>query len=135
MNSIIGMFLMIGLYPAGLPVPDTCKGTLDTLIGKTVYAMADEMPAYPGGHAAMMERIAERLRITDDIDFQARFVVDGVVDKDGTYLVYSINGHTYAQMSGAEQSMLRTIHTLHPWTPGRCRGRVVPVRMRLPIYL
>ncbi len=135
MNRLSGLLLLMGLCPVLVAAQDSCTAAFDTLIGKTVYTYAHEMPVYPGGHAAMLQYIARRLRITDDVDFQARFVVDGVVDVDGTYVIFSINGHAPAHMSVSEQSMLRTIRTLGPWIPGRCRGNVVPVRMKLPFYL
>lgn len=98
-----------------------------------VYETVEQMPSYPGGESAMFSHIARNLRypmLAAENGVQGRVVVSVVVNKDGSL--------TISDTSGVDDPSLvkeaeRVIRTLSKFTPGKQNGKVVKVKMNIPV--
>lgn len=105
------------------PVPDA----------QGVYDIAETMPSFPGGDAAMVSWIKENLRFPQkarEEGISGRVIVNFIVLPngiiDGAKVVRSISPLLDAEA-------LRLVKSMPKWTPGRVQGSTVPVRYTIPI--
>ena len=106
-----------------------------TSVDNTIYdnLSADEQPQYPGGDAAILQIIAQKLKYpvsAMERGVQGRVVVDIVVEKDGSIseakVVRSVD-------SDLDKEALRVVKSLSKFTPGTKNGHPVRARYTLPI--
>lgn len=98
-----------------------------------VLDMAEQMPAFPGGTAALMKYIASRLRyptIAQENGVEGRVTCQFVVDSDGyvrdVVVLRPLDPY-------CDKEAIRVIQSLPRWEPGRQNGRTVAVKYTLPI--
>ena len=98
-----------------------------------VYFMADEMPAFPGGNAAMLAFFGRKINYPAaalDHQVSGRVHVAFVVDPEGhLHDPHVVRGLGY----GLDEEALRLVRIMPWWTPGRINGQAVWVRVTLPI--
>ena len=99
----------------------------------TIHDVAEQMPSFPGGQAAMMNYVSKSIRypaVAEESGIQGRVIVSFVVEKDG-----SISGAKVVK--GLDPSLdkeaLRIIRSMPRWTPGRQGGKPVRVKYSVPI--
>lgn len=96
-----------------------------------VFEMAEKMPEYPGGLAALMQFLADNLRYPKGAeDVSGRVVVQFVVDKDGSVRDPKIT-KSVDPLFDAEA--LRVVSMLPKFTPGEIDSKPVAVEYALPI--
>jgi protein TonB len=98
-----------------------------------VVDIADEMPEYIGGEAAMKRFLSENIEYPERAkmtDIEGKVVVGFVVNSDGTVVdakvLKGIGG-------GCNEEALRVVSMMPKFKPGRQGGRNVRVRFVLPI--
>lgn len=104
-----------------------------TSAAPAIYFMADEMPAFPGGSAAMLSFLGRKLNYLApalDRQLSGKVHVAFVVDPEGhLHDPHVVRGLGY----GLDEEALRLVRIMPWWTPGRINGQAVWVRVTLPI--
>ncbi len=123
-----------------LPIRFTLTdGTKDDKAGpdatyQGVYRIPDEMPAFPGGEAALSKYLNRALRYPTaarNSKIQGNILVSFVVAPDGSMTNTKIASQRLG--GGLEEEALRVVHGMPRWKPARDGGRQVPAEVRLPI--
>jgi len=134
------LFLM-----AVLLISETCLGqakspcisTPDLLDGIKVAKLADVMPEYPGGQRQMLIDIKKQFKYPQEQQqVQEKVDVTFVIDTLGNVRNVCIN-HPFSPgtVTPVEESIERILMSMNNWTPGRTKGKKIPVRMMLPIII
>lgn len=120
-----------------LPVAGKVSAASSTTedVSETVYDLADKMPTYPGGNAAMVKYINENLQIPPvyaEGAVQGRVIVSFIVEPDGSV--------SHAQVVRSldppiDEEALRVVSSMTKWNPGKMNGKVVRVRMNVPVTI
>ena len=99
----------------------------------TIYFAADEMPAFPGGNAAMLTFLGRKLNYPAaalDHQVSGKVHVAFIVDPEGhlhdPHIVRGLG-------SGLDEEALRLVRIMPWWTPGRINGQAVWMSVTLPI--
>lgn len=111
--------------------------TYDVVVEEEVepiaFAVVEEKPEFPGGDAALMKFIAENTKYPDiakENGISGRVFVQFVIDGTGRVTKVTI-------AKGVDQYLdteaIRVVKTLPNWTPGKQRGKTVPVTFVVPI--
>ena len=109
------------------PIPDDKQ----TSLRDEVFVVVEEMPQYPGGHQALAEYIQEQTKkymTTYNDDFTPKHfnpVIGFTVSENG-----SVTNLQILKGSGVEkltQYAAAIVKGMEDWTPGRQRGKAVPV--------
>lgn len=100
---------------------------------RVVYAVAEVMPEFPGGMAAMMKFLGDSINYpieAKEKKIQGRVVITFVVREDGVVVDPEI-------VRGVEDSLdkeaLRVVSAMPKWVPGKQDGKAVNVKYTLPI--
>jgi len=98
-----------------------------------IFQIVEEMPAFPGGEAKLMEYVAKNIKypqIARETGIQGRVFVGFVVEPDGSIsnvkLLRGIGG-------GCDEEAMRVIKSLAKWKPGKQRGKAVRVSYQIPV--
>lgn len=99
----------------------------------TVYFTAEEMPAFPGGNAAMLTFLGRKINYPAaalDHQVSGKVHVAFVVDAEGHLRdPHVVRGLGY----GLDEEALRLVRIMPWWTPGKINGQPVWVSVTLPI--
>ena len=96
-----------------------------------VFEMAEKMPEYPGGMAALMQFLADNIKYPKGAeDVSGRVVVQFVVDKDGSVRDPKITRSVHPLL---DAEALRVVAMLPKFTPGEIDSKPVAVEYALPI--
>ena len=98
-----------------------------------VFDVVEESPEFPGGMEAWNNFLKDNLKYPSQA---RRMGIEGTV-----YLVFEIKTdgsvHNIELLrgigAGCDEEAMRVIGKSPKWTPGKQRGRLVNVRMRIPI--
>lgn len=96
-------------------------------------SFAEEMPQFPGGVPAMQQYFTDNLRYpaTDkEAGKEGKVYVGFTVARDGS--VADVQ-HVRGVSAGLDREAVRLVKAMPKWTPGKQRGRPVPVRMTVPV--
>ena len=98
-----------------------------------VLNIAERMPEYPGGKAALYRFLNKNLRVPEEHmepGQRIRQLVRFVVQQDGT-----ITGLSFVESGGSvfEQEVIRVVKKMPKWIPGHQNGRDVSVFFTIPI--
>lgn len=97
------------------------------------FAVVEEKPSFPGGDAALLKYIGENTNypeIAKDNGIQGTVYVQFVIDSKGnvTQVMTPRAGDPYL-----DKEAKRIVSTLPQWSPGKQRGKPVPVTYIVPI--
>lgn len=113
--------------------PDGPNTSLANQSKEEVFVIAEEMPQFPGGEAALYGFLSSNLRypaVAHEKGIQGCVVVKFVVQKDGSVGDVSV-------MRSADPSLdreaMRVVKTLPKFIPGKVDGKAVNVWYTLPI--
>lgn len=101
---------------------------------KKIYEIAEVMPQFPGGNAALMEYLNKDLKYPEEAQknkIEGRAITQYVVEADG-----SITNLVIARTAGnklLDEEALRIIKAMPLWVPGKQDGNNVAVKYTLPI--
>lgn len=105
----------------------------DRIDEKKPFVAVDQMPAYPGGEAAMQKYVQTNLKYpksAQNAGTQGRVTIRFVVQKTGEITdVTVIRGIS----SELDAEAVRVVKAMPKWIPGKIKGQVVPVYFTLPI--
>ncbi|MCB9186181.1 MAG: TonB family protein [Flavobacteriales bacterium] len=97
------------------------------------FTIVEDMPAFPGGDAALLKYIAEHVEypaIAKENGITGVVYVSYIVDKDGSIKDVKV-------VRGADpfldKEAVRVVKTLKGYKPGKQRGKPVPVQFTIPI--
>jgi TonB family protein len=97
------------------------------------YTIAEEMPVFPGGDAAILRYIDEHIDYPENArrnNIQGRVIVRFCVTKTGSISRVSVLKNIDPEL---DAEAVRVVKTLPPFTPGRQKGVPVSVWYLLPI--
>lgn len=96
-----------------------------------VFGMVEEQPSFPGGQAALMRYIAEKLNYPSVCGhIEGRVVVQFTIGKDGTVKDPKIARGIDPEL---DKEALRLVRNMPKWKPGKQMGEAVEVRYTLPV--
>lgn len=105
----------------------------DEYIEPVAFAIVEDKPMFPGGEAALMGFIRQNTTYpptAKELGVQGRVFVQFVIDVNGKVTQVKI-------AQGVDQYLdteaLRVVNLLPNWTPGKQRGKKVPVTYIVPI--
>ena len=105
----------------------------DDEISGEIFTVAEQMPVFPGGYAALMSWLRDNIRYPADAKaggVTGRVVVCFVVEPDGTV------SHARVQRSvhpSLDAEALRVVGSMPRWIPGKRNGKCIRVRYRMPV--
>ena len=101
--------------------------------GEKVFDVVEQMPAFPGGQAALIKWISENVKypsIAEENGIQGRVVCSFVVERDGSVtdvkVVRSID-------PSIDKEAVRVLKKMPRWNPGRQGGSPVRVKYTVPV--
>ncbi len=98
---------------------------------RIVYDMAEKMPEFPGGPAAMFKYINDNIKDMDEQDrSRGRVVVQFVVNADGKISDISIKSGASPAL---DKEAIRLVEEMPDWTPGSIKGEAVNVNYTIPV--
>ncbi|HLY69941.1 MAG TPA: energy transducer TonB [Puia sp.] len=116
---------------AGTDKGNTVETKTETT-ASTVVDLADTMPEFPGGEAALQRFLAKNMRMPKDLEPGTiiRVMEKFVVDQNG-----NISAARTIQSGGLEfdNEVLRVLKKMPKWKPGRQNGKNVAVYFNLPV--
>lgn len=105
----------------------------EEVVEQEIFQIVEEMPAYPGGDAKLMEYVAKNIKypqIARETGIQGRVFVGFVVEPDGSVsnvkVLRGIGG-------GCDEEAMRVVKSMPKWKPGKQRGKAVRVSYMLPV--
>ena len=115
------------------PPPPGSDKKSDSGITNGAYQVVDVMPEFPGGDQSLLKYIADSTRYPKDAKtqgIQGRVIVRFMVKADGSVSVVSV-------LQGVNPSLdkeaIRVVKSLPSFTPGKLKGKTVPVWYMIPI--
>jgi protein TonB len=119
---------------ASVAVPAQAEGgTATTPAAPTIYFTAEEMPAFPGGDAALVKFLSSK------VQYPAAALDRGLSGKVHVTFTVDPAGHLHDPRvvrglgSGLDEEALRLVRLMPWWTPGRVHGQPVWVSVTMPI--
>ncbi|MEL5993822.1 energy transducer TonB [Hymenobacter segetis] len=119
---------------ASADVPaQTDSGTAAAPAAPTVYFTAEEMPAFPGGDAALVKFLSSKVK------YPAAALDRSLSGKVHVTFTVDPAGHLHDPRvvrglgSGLDEEALRLVRLMPWWTPGKVHGQPVWVSMTMPI--
>lgn len=97
------------------------------------FAVVEDKPVFPGGDAALMKFIADNTKypeIAKENGIQGRVFIQFVIDKVGNVTKVTVAKGVDPYLDEEAQ---RVVKMLPNWTPGKQRGKPVPVTFVVPI--
>jgi periplasmic protein TonB len=98
-----------------------------------IFAIVEDMPSFPGGEAALFKWLGNEVKypaIAKEAGISGVVYVTFVVGSDGKIkdakVVRGVN-------KALDEEALRVIQKMPSWSPGKQRGKAVPVQYNLPI--
>ena len=98
-----------------------------------VFEVVEQMPAFPGGDAALMKYLQENTHyptIAAENGVQGRVVVGFVVEKDGSITDVTV---IKSQDPALDHEAVRVVKSMPRWTPGKIDGAAVRVEYQVPV--
>ena len=119
--------------PPPPPPPPSSDKKAATGMTDGAYQVVDVMPEFPGGDAALLKYVADSTHYpkeAKDIGIQGKVIVRFMVKADGSVSVVSV-------LQGVNPSLdkeaIRVVKSLPSFTPGKLKGKTVPVWYMIPI--
>lgn len=97
------------------------------------FAVVEDKPIFPGGDAALMKFIADNTKypeIAKENGIQGRVFIQFVIDKSGRVTRVSVAKGVDPYLDAEAK---RVVAMLPNWSPGKQRGKAVPVTFVVPI--
>ena len=105
----------------------------EEVVEQEIFKIVEEMPAFPGGEAKLMEYVAKNVKypqIARETGVQGRVYVNFVVEPDGSVSNVSV---LRGIGGGCDEEAIRVVKNMPKWKPGKQRGMAVRVSYMLPV--
>ena len=97
------------------------------------YVVVEQMPAFPGGDAALMKYLSENIKYPEAAEKageQGRVVVNFIVEKDGAISNVNVVRSVTPTL---DAEAVRVIKAMPKWVPGKQDGQFVRVKYNVPV--
>ncbi|MFZ4548416.1 MAG: energy transducer TonB [Bacteroidales bacterium] len=101
---------------------------------KTVFAIVEEMPSFPGGDAERNKFLAQNIQYPEqarESGIQGTVYISFIINPSGKIedakILRGIGG-------GCDEEALRVVKLMPPWKPGRQNGKTVRTLFNMPVY-
>ena len=97
-----------------------------------IFTIVEDMPSFPGGEEALFKYLGNETKypqMAKDAGIQGTVYVTFVIGSDGKVKDVKI----LRGVRGLDEEAIRVVQKMPTWTPGRQRGKAVPVQYNLPI--
>lgn len=97
------------------------------------FLIVEDMPEFPGGTDALLKFISDNIRypeLSRKKKIQGRVIVGFIIDKQGNVIEVKVLRGINAEL---DAEAIRVIKSMPKWTPGKQRGKPVPVNYTMPI--
>ncbi len=115
------------------PIQDIVVIETDESDEEAIYVVVETMPEFPGGIDSMMAYLGRTISYPEKArkkGIEGKVYVQFIVQKDGSLsdikVIKGIGG-------GCDEEAISAIENMPNWTPGKQRGKPVPVRIVQPI--
>ncbi len=118
-------------------IPETGTGVVEP-VKEEIFTIVEQMPSFPGGDAAMMKWIRDKIesigypQMEKEAGISGTCYVTFVIDKDGNVtdskVLRGVSGGP-----GYDKVALQVIKSMPKWAAGKQNGRSVSVQYNLPI--
>ena len=98
-----------------------------------MYVVVEQMPAFPGGDAALMKYLSENIKYPEAAEKageQGRVVVNFIVEKDGAISNVNVVRSVTPTL---DAEAVRVIKAMPKWVPGKQDGQFVRVKYNVPV--
>ena len=116
-----------------------CISRIDSFTKTKVYENVDLEPRFPGGPSAFARFLNRNLvypKSFEDEQFQSSVIINFIVKMDGSLTDIHVNGKRDGKsISALERSVMELYKKMPNWTPGKCNGKNVSVRLKRPITI
>ena len=129
--TITFLFCSVFLFAQTNIVKKDCITEFDTISNRTVCINVDSMPEFPGGVESLSKFLHDNLRWPKNDDGACcKIYFSFIVETDG-----SLTNRKILRSIGKEvdDAALKVIDKMPNWTPGKCKGKIVPVRIIIPL--
>lgn len=109
-----------------------CNSYIDSISKTEYYVFVDSMPQYPGGQNEMIKFFMSNFQYPHEIDACCRIVIGFIIDENGKMTDLKI---IRSLQDDFDKEALRVMRLMPDWKPGKCNGKLVPVRMTFPISI
>ena len=99
----------------------------------SLYFIAESMPVFPGGDAALLSYLKEHLHYPGAArasHTQGKVVLSFVIGRTGAVTNLKV---LHGIGKGCDEEAVRVLATMPKWTPGKLHGKEVRVQMNLPV--
>jgi hypothetical protein len=110
------------------PAAGVCKHVYDPSLKKEIYTSVDKMPAYPGKRDAFLSYFEFHFQYPGDMSKRGEIHLEFVVDTDGKIIGEKIKNKKTSDLDAQEKDGIKVLKSSGKWIPGKCNGKVVPVR-------
>ncbi|MCU4173464.1 energy transducer TonB [Carboxylicivirga sp. N1Y90] len=128
-------FTIIGQHADSIEQDSIAK--IDTLYGKQVYNIVEDMPEFPGGESELRKYLASNISFdTSKENINSRVYVTFIIDTNGTVVNASIvQQKNPDKLTALEESLLDIVKSMPDWIPGEHFGEKVSVRYTIPLNI
>lgn len=98
-----------------------------------IFDIVEQMPAFPGGPAALMKWLSENMRypvVAQENGVQGRVVVAFVVERDGSITDVRVARGVDPSL---DKEAVRVVSNMPKWNPGKQNGQAVRVKYNVPV--
>lgn len=117
-------------YKDGMPI---AKEVMFNIRVPRWLGVADQMPTFPGGQAALLQFISQRLKYPKECEkdgIQGRVVCSFLVEEDGSISNLQVMRPVHPLL---DKEAVRVLSQLPKWNPGLIKGMTVRVKYTVPI--
>jgi TonB family protein len=136
-DKIEGMQLFTGQRDtSGIMIWESLTEELESEIeeNNSVYAIAEEMPRFPGGYESFIRFLRNSIKYPSDArrkGLEGTVYVNVVIDANGEVSEKKI---LKGLNESLDQAALNAFDNMPAWEPGRVAGKNISVRMVFPVY-
>jgi hypothetical protein len=114
-----------------------CVPIVDTLDGQAVLKIVEKMPEFKGGMEGFYKFLSQNITIPQDslhttLGYHSKFFFTFVIDTLGRMRNFCVIKHNYYLLP---ELAINQLNQSNPWQAGENKGKKVPVRLWLPIYI
>ena len=105
----------------------------DSTESREIFGIAEEMPVFPGGQAALMKYIKDNLHYPKEYlegAVTGRVIVGFTVNEDGSVSDVKVMRSVTPEL---DKEAVRVVKSMPKWTPGKLEGKVVKVKYTVPV--